>query len=95
MELLLLSDIQIYSISDDDSDNTNSDNINSDDTNSDDSISSSTALIYGIIFGLIGLIIILIALFFILRYFKKKKQNVDYVRETRGLNNENLLMKEY
>ena len=60
----------------------------SDDKSSNDPSSSSTPLILGIIFGLI---IILIALFFILRFFKKQKQNTDYIKETGNLNNENLL----
>ena len=60
----------------------------SDDKSSNDPSSSSTPLILGIIFGLI---IILIALFYILRFFKKQKQNTDYIKETGNLNNENLL----
>ena len=59
-----------------------------------ESNSDSNSLIYIICGCAFGFIIILIVLFLIIRYFKKKKQKTDFIKETKTLNNENLLSTE-
>ena len=62
--------------------------------NEDDDDISTTTLIAIICGSSLGLIILIIVLFFIIRYFKKKNQNVDFVKETNDINQETLLRTE-
>ena len=57
----------------------------------DESYSDSNSLVYIICGCAFGFIIILIALFLIIRYYKKKNLSTDFIKETKTLNNENLL----
>ena len=58
---------------------------------SSESSSDSNSLVYIICGCAFGFIVILIVLFLIIRYFKKKNQSTDFIKETNTLNNENLL----
>ena len=59
-----------------------------------ESSSDSNSLVYIICGCAFGFIIILIVLFLIIRYFKKKNQSTDFIKETKTLNKENLLSTE-